>query len=370
MKFVFAGGGTGGHIFPAIAIADEIRKMFPDSQILFIGAKGRLEEKLVPMNNYNLKTLDIFGFDKSKITKNILLPFKFAKAVKQSKKFIRDFDPDIIIGTGGFASAAPVYAALNLKIPVVIHEGNVFPGKVTRYFAKKVKSVIISFEETNKYLKSKNNVSFFPYPVRSSLKKYFKAEAKNKFGFSAERKVIFVFGGSQGAKILNEQVLKILSELVSKKIGIIWQTGVNDFKRIEEAIKDFREYVSLNDFITDMGAAYSASDITICRAGISSIMELAYLGIPAILIPYPISANNHQVKNAENLAQHEACIYLPQNEIEKLKIVIFDLIDNEQKRHKLGENIKKFSDVESASKISKFIINLIQKNGNTTGLQV
>ncbi|MGB9697035.1 MAG: undecaprenyldiphospho-muramoylpentapeptide beta-N-acetylglucosaminyltransferase [Ignavibacteria bacterium] len=370
MRIVFAGGGTGGHIFPAIAIADEIKKMISDSQILFIGAKGKLEEKLVPLNNYTLKTLDIYGFDKSKIAKNVFLPFKFAKAVRQSKELIRDFSTDVVIGTGGFASAAPVYAALKLKIPVVIHEGNVFPGKVTRYFASKVTRVIVSFEETSQYLKSKDNVSYFSYPVRSSLKKYRKPEAKNKFGFNEKQKIILVFGGSQGSKVLNEQILKILPELVDRKIGIIWQTGVNDYKQVEEAIKNFGEYVLLNEFITDMGAAYSASDIAICRAGISSIMELAYLGVPAILVPYPFSANNHQVKNAENLALQGACIHLPQNEIGKLKNIILDLIENDEKRHKLGENINKLSDVDAASKISRFIINLIQKNGNTTGLQV
>lgn len=370
MKIVFAGGGTGGHIFPAIAIADEIKKMVSNSQILFVGAKGRLEEKLVPLNNYVLKTLDIYGFDKSKIIRNIFLPFKFARAVSQSKKLIEEFNADVIIGTGGFASAAPVYAALKLKIPVVIHEGNVFPGKVTRYFASKVTRVIVSFEETRQYLRSKNNVSYFSYPVRHSLKKYQKSEAKNKFGFNEEQKVILVFGGSQGAKILNEQILSILPELVDKKVGIIWQTGENDYKRIEGTTKDFRDYVSLNEFIIDMGAAYSASDIAICRAGISSIMELAYLGVSAILVPYPFSANNHQVKNAKSLALQGACIYLPQNEIGKLKDIIFDLLENEEKRYKLGENIKKLSDVDAASKISRFIINLIQKNGNTTDLQV
>lgn len=368
MKIVFAGGGTGGHIFPAIAIADEMKKIISNTEILFIGAKGRLEEKLVPLNNYVLKTLDIYGFDKSKWVRNIFLPFKFAKAVSQSKKLIKEFEADVVIGTGGFASAAPVYAALKLKIPVIIHEGNVFPGKVTRYFATKVTRVIVSFEESYQYLKSKNNVSYFPYPVRSSLNKYQKPEAKNKFGFREEQKIILIFGGSQGAKILNEQMLKILPDLIDKKIGIIWQTGVNDYERIKVAIKDYQDYVSLNEFISDMGAAYSACDIAICRAGISSIMELAYLGVPAILVPYPFSASNHQVRNAENLALQGACIHLPQNEIEKLRDVIFDLIENKTKRAKLEENIKKLSDIEATSKISRFIINLIQKNGNTTDL--
>jgi UDP-N-acetylglucosamine--N-acetylmuramyl-(pentapeptide) pyrophosphoryl-undecaprenol N-acetylglucosamine transferase len=338
------------------------------SQILFIGAKGRLEEKLVPLNNYNLETLDIYGIERSRIAKNIFLPFKFMKAVNQSKKLIKKFNTDVVIGTGGFASAAPVYAALRLKVPVVLHEGNVFPGKVTRYFASKAKKVIVSFEETSQYLKLKSNVSYFPYPVRSSLKKLQKSEAKSKFGFSEEQKVILVFGGSQGAKVLNNEILRILPALVEKKLGIIWQSGVSDYKQIEMAIKDFRNYVSLNDFITDMGAAYSASDIVICRAGISSIMELAYLGIPAILVPYPFSANNHQTKNAENLALRGACIHLPQNEIGKLKGIIFDLLEDEERRRRLSENIKKLSDSEAAYKISTFIINLIQKNGNTANL--
>jgi UDP-N-acetylglucosamine--N-acetylmuramyl-(pentapeptide) pyrophosphoryl-undecaprenol N-acetylglucosamine transferase len=359
MRIIFTGGGTGGHIFPAIAVADEIKKNYENVKILFVGAKGRIEEKIVPANNYELKTIEIAGFDKRNILGVIKLPVKFIKALKSCKKILFDFKPDVVVGTGGFASAPMVYSAIKMKIPSIVQEGNSFPGKVTRFLAGKANKVIVSFEETKDFLKRKDNVCKISYPVRNSLTKVDKVGALNYFGLNNGCKTLFVFGGSQGARGINDTIKKNIKAIYNENINLIWQTGKSSFEELKNLCEQYEDKMKVFEFIDNMQYAYSASDLVICRSGMSSIMELSYLKMPAVLVPLPTSADNHQEKNARTLEKNNACLILLQNELEaKLMSVITNTIFNNDTLNKLRENIFAFSDPDSAKKIANLIYQL------------
>ncbi len=359
MRIIFSGGGTGGHIFPAIAIANEFRKMKTDAKILFVGAKGKLEEKIVPENNFELKTVNITGLNKS--IKGILrLPFKILGSLNKCRKILNEFQPDVVVGTGGFASAPLIYSAVKKHIPALIQEGNSYPGKVTRFFAPKVNKVVVSFSDTINYLKRKDNVIKISHPVRLTLKKTGREEANKYFNLDTSNQTIFIFGGSQGSMAINNCLKNILKDITKRKINVLWQTGNTDFEEIWNFSKHF-ENVSVHEFIKEMDFAYSAADLVICRAGVSSIMELAFLNKPAILVPFPAAAENHQEKNARSLEKENACVVILQNEIEiKLFDNIINLINDSDKLNSLGKNISSFSDINSAKKIAEEILKLVK----------
>ena len=359
MRIIFTGGGTGGHIFPAIAVADELKKTYKDAEILFVGAKGRIEEKIVPANNYELKTIEIEGFNKRNIIESFKLPFKFLNALKSCKKILNEFKPDAVIGTGGFASAPMVYSAVKMKIPSMIQEGNAYPGKVTKFLSGKAKIVIVSFDDTRKYLKRKDNVYKISYPVRNSLSRMDKIGALNNLGLNNGSRTLFAFGGSQGAKGINDALKNKINALYDENINLIWQTGKSAYSEIKELCKPYEDKIKVFEFIDNMKIAYSASDLVICRSGMSSIMELSFLKMPAILVPFPLSADNHQEKNARTLENSKSCILILQDELEsKLINVISNTIFNNETLNILSENIYKFSDPNSAKKIANLIYQL------------
>ncbi len=360
MRFLFAGGGTGGHIFPAIAIADSIRAIEPDSEILFIGSKGRLEEKIVPANNYEIKIIELHGLNRKKIFSNLNLPSMIWKSISEVKKIIKDFNPDAVIGTGGYVSAPLLYAAGKMNIPIFMQEGNAIPGKVTKMFSKKAKRIFINLIDSKSYLKNRDNIIQVAHPIRFSKGKILKREALKYFNFE-EAPTLFVFGGSQGARAINSGIAAILEKLIKLKINIIWQTGRNDYQKIKALAGKFENKVKVFDFINEMNISYSASDLVICRAGISSIMELAALRMPSILIPYIYAAENHQEKNALALSEKDACILLKEKDIENnLYNTISEVIFDNERLKELGNNISKFSDSESALKIAKEILKCLK----------
>jgi len=360
MKIIFAAGGTGGHIFPAISIADEIKKNESDSQILFIGAKGRIEEKIVPANNYELKTISISGLNRGDLKRNLVVPFKIVGALRSSSKILKDFHPDVVIGTGGFASVPIIYSAQRKKISTLIQEGNSYPGKATRFLAAKANKVVVNFEETMKYLKRNDNVLQISHPIRCSLEKTGKEKALEHFGLAGAGKTLFVFGGSQGAQAINTGIESAAQSLYGDNMNLIWQTGTTDYDRLKDKFKNYDSRIKIYDFIDNMQYAYSAADLVVCRAGISSIMELAYLKIPAILIPYPLAAENHQGKNAGSLKIKNACLVVLQKEIEKkLLNTIIEYINDPYKLADISKNIGSFSDPDAAKKIAKEVIKLV-----------
>ncbi len=363
MRYIFAGGGTGGHIFPAISIADCIRRIDSDAKILFIGSKGRLEEKLVPQNNYEIKIIELHGLNKGKVISNLNLPFMIIRAVREVKKIVKEFNPDAVVGTGGYAAAPLIYVAEKAGIPVFMQEGNAIPGKVTKMFAKKAARIFVNFNDAKKYFRYKDNLTVEAHPIRFSKGKIRRTEALGFFKLE-EHPVLFVFGGSQGASAINSAVLKIADKLSELNINIIWQTGKKDFNKIKESTSKHENRIKVFEFINEMNIAYSAADLCVCRAGISSIMELAALSMPSLLIPYRFAAENHQEKNALALSSADACIVLKENELDdKLFSTIAGYIADSRKLETLGRNINKFSDPDSALKIANEIFNSI-KNGN------
>lgn len=362
MKYLMAGGGSGGHIFPAIAIAEEIKKLDSKAEVLFVGAKGRIEEKIVPSNNFKLVTIDISGFDRSDIKKNIGLPLKFILALRKCRQIIRDFEPDVAIGTGGFVCGPVIYAANRAEIPTLIQEGNSYAGQTIKFLSKRSGKVVINFEETRNYLKRKDNIIRIPHPVRSSLRMTEREKALEYFGLPADRKTVFIFGGSQGAKGINTGIEKILKELNESKLNIIWQTGKSDFERLYEKFKGLSNAVRILEFIDKIDLAYSAADIVICRAGITSIMEIAFLKMASILIPLPSSAENHQELNALSMEKRKAAIVVLQRDLEnRLSNEIISLIKDEKKLRELRNNVNEFSDPNAARKIAGEAIKLIRK---------
>lgn len=357
MKVLFACGGTGGHIYPAIAIAEEIKKIDRDAEILFIGAKGKIEEKIVPANGYNLKTVTIKGLERKKLFKNLTLPLKIFGAVKDCRKIIKEFNPDLAIGTGGYASLPAIYAAAKLGVPTLVQGGDSFPSKVTKFLSRYVDKVVINFEETREHLKRKEKIVRFSHPVRSSLDEVSREAAYELFGLEPDKQTIFIFGGSQGARGINTAIEEIADDLKAMNVNIIWQTGKSDFERLHEKFNNGS--IKVYEYIENIGHAYRIADLVICRAGISSIMELSTLGMAALLIPYPYAAENHQEKNARTIERADAGLVLEEGELkEKLLDTIKSTINDENTLKKMRVNIKQFSDPNAARKIAEEALKL------------
>jgi UDP-N-acetylglucosamine--N-acetylmuramyl-(pentapeptide) pyrophosphoryl-undecaprenol N-acetylglucosamine transferase len=359
-RIIFAAGGTGGHIFPAVAVADEIRKMNSNAEILFIGAAGKLEEKIIPQCGYKLETIDIQGFTRSISPKNIDVIYKLISSVRKSKNIIKAFKPEIVFGTGGFVSGPTLWASSRMKIPTVVQEGNSYPGATVRILSKRVTKVIINFEETKKYLRRKDNAVLMPYPVRRNLRRQDKKEALRAFGLDENKKTIFAFGGSQGAHAINNELMNILHDLNKKDIQVIWQTGIRDYDNISLLSKNNWD-VKVFRFLDNMDTAYSASDLVICRAGISSVMELAYFGMASILVPFPYASENHQQKNAVTLVNKNAAEMILDSQIGSLKDRIIGLLNDNSRLQQMRNNISKIADGDAAYKIAVILNELALK---------
>lgn len=363
-KIVFAAGGTGGHIYPAIAVADELRKLNEKVEIKFIGAKGRIEEKIVPKNGYELKTINISGFKRSLSYKNILTGIRIIKALRQSKQILKNFKPELVFGTGGFVSGPVLKSARRLKIPIVVEEGNYHPGVTVKLLSPIAEKVILNFEGTRKFLKRQDNIEVISYPVRENLKRYDKDEALKYFGLDSDKKTLFVFGGSQGAKSINRALMKCFSNIVSSGVQIIWQTGEGDFEKISNAVSQQNGIKALK-YIDSIDYAYSASDLVICRAGISTIMELASFGSAVVFVPYPQASENHQEKNAMALAEKNAAEIIPDKVLnEKLENTVLSLINDESRLNIMRSNIKQFADIKAASKIAQLLVKMVNTSKN------
>ncbi len=361
MKAVFAGGGTGGHISPALALADALKRVTEKPEILFIGSEGKLEETLVPKNGYQIQLIKISGFNRKNLVKNISLPFKIISSVNKCKSVLRKFNPDIVIGTGGYVSAPVVYAALKLKIPVLLQEGNSLPGMVTKIFCDKADKVIVNFEDTLNYLKRRDNAVVIRHPIRYISEKANKDDSIKYFELKPGLKTLLVFGGSQGSVSLNNEIKKILPNIYKLDINLIWQTGETKFEEFKKIAEPFKEKVKVIPFIHKMDIAYSASDLVVCRAGISSIAELAVFRMPVILVPFPYASENHQEKNARSLEKDGAAIVLTDKELsEKLFKTIEEIIFDTGKLQIMSDKIAEYSDPESANKIAKEILKILQ----------
>ena len=358
-RIIFAAGGTGGHIYPAIAIADELKKMNGNIEIKFIGAKGRLEEKIVPQNGYMLETIEVSGFKRSLSLKNIPAAFKVFKALKDSGKIIKNFNPELVYGTGGYVSGPVLKAAQKSGVTTVVEEGNFYPGVTVKLVAPKADKVIVNFEGTKKFLKRQDNIAVMSYPVRGKLKRIPKTEACGLFGLEPEGKVLFVFGGSQGAHSINNALLNCFEKLTANGIQIIWQTGENDFSGISDQVKG-NSGLKVFKYIEKIDTAYSAADLVLCRSGISTIMELAGFGAAAVFVPFPAASENHQEKNAMAITEKKAAGMIEDNELDmKLEKYITGLINDNSALTDMRNNIKQFADSNAAGKIARMLFELV-----------
>ncbi len=363
LKVLLSGGGTGGHIFPAIAIADEIRKRFPDAEFLFIGANGKMEMEKVPQAGYTIEGIDIAGINRGNMLSNLGLPFKILKSLSRSKRIIKKFAPDFAIGTGGFASGPALYEASRLGIPIFIQEQNAYAGVTNKILSKKAKAVFTAYPEVEGFPADK--IKFLGNPIRSAIVSGMQdtAQAKEEMGLDKDRLTILSIGGSLGSRTLNNGWKENLERLKEKGYQLIWQTGKLDYNELSAGLQ-LPASIQLKEFIKDMETAYSAADVIVSRAGAIAISELAVAQKPVILVPFPFAAEDHQTKNAMNLVEKDAARMVKDSEMqEKFWNTLSEICENENIRKEMSENLTYFAKPDAAKEIVDDII-------NKTGLKV
>ena len=362
LRFVISGGGTGGHIFPAIAIADALKKRFPEAEILFIGAKGRMEMDRVPKAGYPIEGLWISGFTKDLSV--ITLPFKLVSSLTKARRILKRFQPNAVIGVGGFASGPTLKAANWLHIPTIIQEQNSYPGKTNRNVGQKAKAICVAYNGLEQWF-PKEKIHFTGNPLRGNINgNCDRNEAAEYFGVKAEQPVVLLVGGSQGALGINKGISAQLAKFKESDMQLIWQTGKYYH---EQAVNEVKE-VGLEDkvkpviFIDRMDLAYSVADVVISRAGAMSISELALMQKPVIFVPLPTAAEDHQTKNAKQLVDANAAVMVKNDETEtKLVPALQDLLNNKDKQNEMKANIAQFARPNAADDIVDIIIKAIEK---------
>ncbi|WP_262150036.1 undecaprenyldiphospho-muramoylpentapeptide beta-N-acetylglucosaminyltransferase [Chryseobacterium foetidum] len=351
-RILMSGGGTGGHIFPAIAIADEIKRRFPDAEFLFIGANGKMEMEKVPQAGYKIQGLNIAGFDRGNLLKNIGLPFKLISSLIKAKKIIKEFKPDFAVGTGGFASGPALFMAAKMGIPTFIQEQNSFPGKTNTANSKKAKAIFTAYPDMEKFFHG-TKTFFLGNPVRQNVISDLtdSETAKEKLGLDKNKLTILSVGGSQGSRTLNNGWKDNLENLKEKGHQLIWQTGKLDFAEITSSIQPPAS-IQIKEFISDMATAYSAADVIVSRAGAIAISELAMAKKPVILVPLPTAAEDHQTKNAMNLVEKNAARIVKDSEMEeKFWNTLSEICENENVRKEMSDNLKYFAKPNAAKEI-------------------
>ena len=316
---MFAGGGTGGHLFPAIAVAEEIRKSSPAAVITFIGTRQKIEARVVPQHGFKFETIWVSGFRRKFTFENIMFPGKFVVSIVQSFFLMRKLKPDVVVGTGGYVCGPPLLVASTLGIPTLLQEQNSYPGVTTRLLSKWVSEVHLSFRSSQQYLKRTDNVHVSGNPTREDVGKISRTEGAAYFKISPVKRTLLVFGGSLGASSINNIVLKILARLIAKDFQIIWQTGRGDYDRIkaetDRMIESTRGIVRLHEFVDSMEHAYAVCDLAICRAGATTVAELGKAGVASVLVPYPYAAADHQTENARAMVKAGAAVMIKDMEL-------------------------------------------------------
>ncbi len=362
IKVIIAGGGTGGHIFPAIAIANALMHLQPSCDILFVGANGKMEMEKVPKEGYKIVGLDIAGFNRSSLLKNITLPFKLLKSFSQAKNVIHSFNPDMVVGVGGYASFPVLYMAQRKKIPTLIQEQNSYAGKSNKILGKKASAICVAYENMEKFF-PKEKIVITGNPVRRNIvdKTVQLQQAQTFFDLQADKKTVFVFGGSLGAKSINEAMLHGFTELINQKAQIIWQTGTPFFQKAKDAVKGYEEHIKVYEFIREMDMAYVAADVIVSRAGASSIAELSIIGKPVIFVPFPFAAEDHQTHNAMALVNRNAAAMVEDHKAKfDLIPAILKLLKEENLCQQMSQHIKPLGVTDADHRIANIIFNLVK----------
>lgn len=365
LRIIISGGGTGGHIFPAISIANALKNQHPECKILFVGAEGRMEMKKVPAAGYEIKALPICGFDRKNLLKNISVLYKIYKSRRLARQIIKQFKPMAAVGVGGYASGPTLNVAESMGIPTLLQEQNSYAGVTNKLLAKKADKICVAYEGMERFF-PKEKIILTGNPVRQDLLTCSKSRADilNGFGLQADRKTILIIGGSLGARTINQSVLSNLQMIKNSDVQIIWQTGGYYFENIQKTLaqEGKPENLFVTDFITHMDEAYAASDLVISRAGASSISELCLLGKASILVPSPNVAEDHQTKNAMALVKKDAALFVKDSEAEGILISkALEVCQNKDLLNKLSENSKKMSFKDSANVIAEQVYQLAIK---------
>ncbi len=363
-RFIVSGGGTGGHIFPAISIANALKSKLPNAEILFVGAIGRMEMERVPAAGYRIEGLPVSGFDRKNMLRNVKVLINVVKSIIIARRIILKFKPDVVIGVGGYASAPTLRAASALNVPTLIQEQNSYAGVTNKLLARKAAKICVAYDNMGKFFPLEKIIKT-GNPVRQDLFKIESkaAEAYKFFGFSPEKKTILIVGGSLGARTINQSVTAFLPSISASGLQVIWQTGKF---YIENAQKASEAYTSpellVTDFVSRMDYAYSIADLVISRAGASSISELCLLAKPVILVPSPNVAEDHQTQNAMALVNKEAAIMIKDVDAkEQLIPKALEIITNEKILNNLSLNILKLAEKDSAERIANEVLKLIKE---------
>lgn len=356
-RIIIAGGGTGGHIFPAIAIANALRKMDGGIEILFVGAKGKMEMEKVPQAGYRIEGLDIAGFNRSSLWKNWALPIKLIKSFWQVRRILNEFKPDAVLGVGGYSSFPVLRSAQARGIPSFIHESNSFAGKSNILLGKKATAIYVASEGMEKFFPA-GKLLLTGNPVREAIRQVNQdpAQARSFFGLEPARQTVLVVGGSLGAKTINEAIDKNLDQLLGAGLQLIWQTGKPYAEKARQAAAG-KSGVWVNDFITQMENAYAAADMVVARAGAMTVAELTVVQKPVLFVPYPYAAEDHQTVNAQQLVKKEAALLISDSEaMEKLVPALLSLARDQHRQARMKENLKPLGIIDADERVAKDIL--------------
>ncbi|MEX8546279.1 MAG: undecaprenyldiphospho-muramoylpentapeptide beta-N-acetylglucosaminyltransferase [Mucilaginibacter sp.] len=362
-RIIISGGGTGGHIFPAIAIADALKKLHPETEILFVGANGRMEMDKVPAAGYQIIGLDIAGYQRGSILKNLSLPFKVLSSVSKAKSIIKNFKPDAVVGVGGYASGPLLYAASTKNLPILIQEQNSYAGITNKWLAKKAKQICVAFDGMEQFFPVDRIIKTGNPIRRTSVEiKGKREEAFESFNLNPNKKTILVTGGSLGAGTLNKCMLAGLQQLIDADVQLIWQTGKYYYQNVKEQLgENNHPNICVLEFLNRMDLAYAAADVIISRAGAGTIAELCMVKKAVVLVPSPNVAEDHQTKNALALVEKGAAILVKDADAEKTLVkTVLDLLQDENQQQKLSTQIGKLAMPDADINIAKEVLKITE----------
>lgn len=358
MKFIIAAGGTGGHITPGIAIATMLKQ--DGHEVFFVGTEKGLEVDLVPKAGFELKLIHASGL-KGGIVNNMKAVWNLQKGIQECKKLIKEYQPDMLIGTGGYVTAPLMLAGMQLKIPTMIHESNALPGKTTKWLSRKMDCVAVGFEDAKKRLEKGKHVVWTGNPNKMGLSTLTKEEAKRKLG--VQGKLVLVFGGSQGAKKINETMIELIQNKQIKEYTLIYATGPKHYDNIMAELSEVPSNIRVEKYIYNMEEVMRACDLVICRSGALTVSEIATIGVPSILIPFPYAAENHQYYNAKTLENAQAARIIEEKDLtaQKLQETLQQLLQDDTLLKQMAQNAKKLENKNTLEKIKKEIENLLKQ---------
>jgi UDP-N-acetylglucosamine--N-acetylmuramyl-(pentapeptide) pyrophosphoryl-undecaprenol N-acetylglucosamine transferase len=363
LRVIIAGGGTGGHIFPAVAIAQALQRLAPGVELLFVGAKGKMEMEKVPKEGFKIVGLDIAGFDRGNLLKNILLPWKLLRSNAKARSILREFKPHAVVGVGGYASFPLLNAAQGMGIPSLVQEQNSYAGKSNKILGRRAKAVCVAYEQMERFFPAEK-IILTGNPVRKSIAhiNIGRQVGQEWLGMDSERKTLLVVGGSLGAKSINETIDAQLEELLKEEVQIIWQTGKPYYEQAKSRAAQFADRVKVFDFISEMERAYAAADVVISRAGALAIAELCIVAKPVIFVPFPFAAEDHQTSNAMALVSHNAAMMVRNSDVQQeLVKKLKNLLHDSAMQELMTESLKKLAIRDADERIANKVIEIANR---------